>query len=291
MSKLSKHKRTSIPVHKLQERTSLGIQIRYFVNFNRHDMRKLGAHRDDHYILILQEYGCSHVNIDFKTIAISGCAVCFILPGQVHYVPESDEAAGWFMAIDSSLVDKSYQQIFEELALHQQILVISPEKVAQLVKCAALLSEMFDDDEQALMPGTVIHSLASAYVGLFAEFYKSSSPERDKQQLRPEIITSEFRKLVSSQFKTLKNPSQYANTLSLSLSYLNEVVKSVTGFPVSYWIHQEIILEAKRMLYYSDLSVKQIAFSLGYDDHAYFSRLFTKVSGISAVQFRKDYRE
>ncbi|RAJ32218.1 AraC family transcriptional regulator [Pedobacter cryoconitis] len=289
--KQSKDKRTSIPVHKLQERTSLGIQVRYFVNFNKQDIRKLGAHRDDHYILIIQEYGNSKVNIDFKTIMVSGCAAFFILPGQVHYVPESEETAGWFMAIDSSLVDKSYQQIFEELALHQQALAISTEKVDQLAKCAGLLCDMFDDAEQALMPGTVIHSLASAYVGIFADLYKSSNPEKDKQNLRPEIITSEFRKLVSSQFKTLKNPSQYADTLSLSLSYLNEVVKAVTGFPVSYWIHQEIILEAKRMLYYSDLSVKQIAFSLGYDDHAYFSRLFTKVSGISAVRFRKDYRE
>ncbi|WP_367866854.1 helix-turn-helix domain-containing protein [Pedobacter sp. WC2423] len=289
--KKSKPKRTTIPVHKLQERTSLGLIIRHFVNFNKHDMRKLGAHRDDHYILILQEYGNSHVNIDFKTIVISGCAAFFILPGQVHYVPDSQEAAGWFMAIDSSLVDKSYQQVFEELALHQQTLVVSTEKIAQLVKCAALLCDMFDDGEQALMPGTVIHSLASAYVGIFAALYKSSNPEKDKQLLRPEIITSEFRKLVSSQFKTLKNPSQYADMLSLSLSYLNEVVKVVTGFPVSYWIHHEIVLEAKRMLYYSDLTVKQIAFSLGYDDHAYFSRLFSKVAGVSAVQFRKDYRE
>lgn len=289
--KKSKQKRTTIPVHKLQERTSLGIQIRNFVNFNKHDMRKLGAHRDDHYILILQEYGYSHVNIDFKTIVIAGCAAFFILPGQVHYVPESEETAGWFMAIDSSLVDKSYQQVFEELALHQQTLMVSTEKVAQLVKCASLLCAMFDDNGQALMPGTVIHSLASAYVGIFAALYKSSNPEKDKQQLRPEIITSEFRKLVSSQFKTLKNPSQYADVLSLSLSYLNEVVKAVTGFPVSYWIHQEIVLEAKRMLYYSDLTVKQIAFSLGYEDHAYFSRLFSKVAGVPAVQFRKDYRE
>ncbi|QNK64623.1 AraC family transcriptional regulator [Pedobacter sp. PAMC26386] len=287
----SKNKRTNIPIHKLQERTTLGIQLRHFVNFSTEKMIKLGAHRDDHYIFILQEFGNSHVNVDFNSIAVNGTAVFFILPGQVHHIPESERAAGWFMAIDSSLVEKSYHQVFEEMSLHQQSLGINKEKGDQLVKCVELLSSMFAVEDRPAMPATVIHSFASAYVGLLADLYKNSIPEKDKQNLRPEIITREFRAMVCNQFKTLKNPRQYADALSLSLSYLNEVVKTVTGSPVSYWIHQEVVLEAKRMLYYSDLSVKQIAFSLGYDDHAYFSRLFAKVSGTSAVKFRKDYRE
>ncbi|KIO75876.1 hypothetical protein TH53_18365 [Pedobacter lusitanus] len=280
-----------MPVHKLQERTALGIQIRYSANFNNKEIRYLGAHRDDHYILILQEYGNSMINIDFRNIHIRGIAVFFILPGQVHHIPEADHSGGWFMAIDSALIDKSYHQVFEELALHQQVMSISAEKSAQLIKCAELLLSMFDDMDKPSVPATIIHSLASAYVGMFADLYKCSAPEKDKQNLRPEMITSEFRKLVGRQFKTVKNPSQYADALSLSLSYLNEVVKAVTGSPVSQWIHYEVVLEAKRMLYYSDLSVKQIAFALGYDDHAYFSRLFTKVSGTSPIQFRKSYRE
>jgi AraC family transcriptional activator of pobA len=286
-----KSKRTTIPIHKLQERTALGIQVRYFTSFEKEDMRYLGAHRDDHYIFILQKHGKSSIILDFKSITVEGSAIFFILPGQVHHVPESQQTAGWFMAIDSSLVGKGYNQVFEEQSLYQPSLEIGAEKFDQLIKCVELLSDMFDVSNQPSMPPPLIHSLASVYIGLIAELYKCSAPAKNKQNLRPEMITREFRALLSRQFKTLKNPSQYADALSLSLSYLNEAVKAVTGSPVSYWIHQEVILEAKRMLYYSDLSVKQIAFSLGYDDHAYFSRLFTKVSGISAIKFRKDYRE
>ena len=286
-----KSKRTTIPIHKLQERTALGIQVRHFTSFEKPERNHLGIHRDDYYIFILQEHGKSHIVVDFKSLVVEGSAVFFILPGQVHYVPELQHSGGWFIAIDSSLIGKSYNKIFEEQVLHQQGLKISQEKLDELIKCLELLSGMFDVSDQPSMPVTLIHSLASVYIGLIAELYKSSIPEKDKQNLRPEVITREFRALLSRQFKTLKNPSQYADALSLSLSYLNEVVKAVTGSPVSYWIHHEVILEAKRMLYYSDLSVKQIAFSLGYNDHAYFSRLFTKVSGVSAIKFRKDYRE
>ena len=86
---------------------------------------------------------------------------------------------------------------------------------------------------------------------------------------------------------TTKRPTEYADTLNISSDYLNECVKNTTGNSVSYQIQQRIILEAKRLLYYSDKSVKEISFELGYDDYPYFSRLFTKVAGITAPDFRK----
>jgi len=72
---------------------------------------------------------------------------------------------------------------------------------------------------------------------------------------------------------------------------LNECVKNATGHPVSYHIQQRIILEAKRLLYHSGKSVKEIATQLGYDDYPYFSRLFTKITGMSALAFRNRNHE
>ncbi|MEZ0453718.1 helix-turn-helix domain-containing protein [Sphingobacterium thalpophilum] len=63
-------------------------------------------------------------------------------------------------------------------------------------------------------------------------------------------------------------------------------MKDVTGQTVSQHIQDRVILEAKRLLYHSDKSVKEIAFELGYDDYPYFSRLFAKNTGISALAFR-----
>ena len=64
-----------------------------------------------------------------------------------------------------------------------------------------------------------------------------------------------------------------------------------TGFPISYWIHQQVVLEAKRLLYYTNMDVKEIAFSLGYEDPTYFSRLFSKVTGISPGAFRQKFHK
>lgn len=180
----------------------------------------------------------------------------------------------------------------EELVLdHRPLAPGSEQEALQLSACAKLVFDFFSRSEQSAQHYPILHSLASACIGMIAEIYQANEPELTQQGSRPEMITRQFRKLLNESYKTRKNPSQYASALCISLSYLNEVVKAVSGFPVSYWIHHEIILEAKRLLYYSDLSIKEIAFSLGYEDHAYFSRLFTKVTGISAVAFRRRYRE
>jgi AraC-like DNA-binding protein len=75
--------------------------------------------------------------------------------------------------------------------------------------------------------------------------------------------------------------------MNITVSYLNDTVRSVTGFPVTYYIQQEIMREAQRLLYYSDLTINEIAINLGFEDPKYFNRLFSKVTGVSPGAFRK----
>ncbi|MDO7743140.1 MAG: helix-turn-helix domain-containing protein, partial [Pedobacter sp.] len=108
---------------------------------------------------------------------------------------------------------------------------------------------------------------------------------------RFETIAKAFREILEQNFSKLKGPAEYAEKLNISAPYLNECIKNATGHPVSYHIQQRIILEAKRLLYHSGISVKEIANQLGYDDYPYFSRLFTKITGMSALAFRNRNRE
>jgi AraC-like DNA-binding protein len=108
---------------------------------------------------------------------------------------------------------------------------------------------------------------------------------------RPVQLAQDFKKLLVEHVRTLKSPSAYAAKLNVSETYLNEALKKATGLSVSYWIQQEVILEAKRLLYYSQLNVKEIAHALGYEDHAYFSRLFKKAEGVTPLAFKADYRK
>lgn len=277
-----------IPVHKLNDRSASGLEIvRFDTGWGENDT-PMDAHRDDHYIFLLQRSGTTDFMLDFKMLHIEGSAVLFILPGQVHHYISAIQTEGYFLALDTALVSEEYRLIFEQQILGNSPLPIDEERCSRIVQCAELLYQQYTDPQKSLR--SVLNSLALSYIGMIAETYLQQTALPQKQHSRPMQLNGQFRSMLLKNFKQIKSPAEYAALLNISLTYLNEVVKDITGFPVSYWIHHEIILEAKRLLFYTKLSVKEISIELGFSDHTYFSRLFTKMAGTSAGKFRSSYR-
>lgn len=277
-----------IPVHTLDELSPLGLEIRMVDEAMDISAEALGAHRDDHYIFILLEKGNGRMMVDFQQHHLSAPALFYVLPGQVHQYIVTGNVSGWFMAADRLLIGDLFQPVLHETVNHGP-LPLTPQQLASISNIMALL----DGSRHATgMPyyKPVLNSLVNAFAGMVAGVYAEHAG-RDKQALRSAAITSAFRQLVSAEYKTLKSPADYARRLNLSLSYLNETVKANTGFTVSYWIQQETMVEARRLLYYSRISVKEVAYQLGYDDPTYFSRLFKKVVGLTPGEYRRRYRE
>src|ERR1700749_4400561 len=95
-----------IPLHLLQDRTNLGLQIEYFdIGSSMADKAEtLGAHRDDHYIFFVLEKGSGSLMIDFQEVELSGSSLYYVLPSQVHPRIRNAMAAGWFIAVDTALI-------------------------------------------------------------------------------------------------------------------------------------------------------------------------------------------
>lgn len=214
----------------------------------------------------------------------------YVRPGQVHFASSIREAKGWSLSIDSMLVEKDYKNTFDGQFLTQKPIALDASVSAKVGEITRLLHTTMQAKPTQFSNGIILN-LANVFIGIIAEQYADRQEDLQHQKSRSALIAHQFKKLLSDNFRTLKSPIQYAKTLNYSLSHLNESVKSITGFPVSYWIHQQVVLEAKRLLFYTDMTVKEIAFSLGYEDHIYFSRLFSKVAGVSPGAFRHAFRE
>lgn len=282
----------SIPTYSLRERSSCGVEILRADHVNAGEPGAHAAHRDEHYVLIFQEKGRSNIMVDFEQIVVQGAAILTILPGQVHQSLAAEKnTIAWFIALDVSWMDETFRAVFQNSIRQRDPISITPTDVSQLKACITALQHVYESNTDTAFHEHTLRSLTDACISLFAAAYQEPEKAGERKDARTEIITRQFRSLLQQQCKTMKSPSQYAAALNISPAWLNEVVKETTGFPVSHWIHQEIILEAKRMLYYTGNTVKEIAHLLGYEDHTYFTRLFSKLTGLSPVQFRQKYRK
>lgn len=91
---------------------------------------------------------------------------------------------------------------------------------------------------------------------------------------------------IEANFKQMHRPSDYGSLLHISTRALNKISKSCFNKSLSELISERLIIEAKRTLYLTARSVKQVAYELGYEDEFYFSRFFKKQVGVSPQIFR-----
>ena len=110
-----------------------------------------------------------------------------------------------------------------------------------------------------------------------------SNPVREKIQ--------RFQKLIEKNFKTAKLPSEYAEILNVSTNYLNKICKKTTGITSGDLIRRHIVLEAQRLLHYTNYSINEIANELGFEYTSYFVTFFRKMTNQTPEQFRKRQSE
>lgn len=272
-------KKETVEIHK-DELGSVGIDIATFENLEGY---LHFAHRDDHYMFIIQQSGYFLWELDFNEISQNGPSISFVAPGQMHRYLDFKECKGWLVFVDNELVPIQYRDIFTSCLNLKQVVSVNSNEAA--FKILPLLVTMLSEVSQPLYK-SVIRSMTETLAGIIAS----------KILLSQNLITYiggskyntvvKFKQLVGENVKKSRQVQEYASMLNISPLYLNEIVKQITGFPASYWINQEILFEAKRMLYYTTLDVKQIAYELGYEDHAYFSRFFKKNTAMTALEFR-----
>lgn len=102
-------------------------------------------------------------------------------------------------------------------------------------------------------------------------------------------LFKDFSVLVEQNFKSLHSVTDYANRLGVSPKSISKHFQKIGSKTPLDFIKNRIILEAKRLLIYTNKNVKEIAFELGFNDPAYFTRFFTKATNQSPLQFKKTY--
>ncbi|MDR2270203.1 MAG: AraC family transcriptional regulator [Sphingobacterium sp.] len=284
MSKRNKN----IPINRLPEGSGKGIMMMRGSFHGSPDSEVKRAHRDGGYTFIIQEKGNTTLEIDFQTYCIKAPAIVYLNPHQVHRVISFDKAMISTWIVTEENIRTAYLNLLEDLT-PVEILRVGPEKLAVLIDSAALCMKLSEEKTEVLYHSILKESCNTLIALIISQYLAQEKPIG--YHTRFEDITRAFKTALEKNYKHVKNPRDYARLLNLSTPYLNECVKFTTGKPVSIHIQHRIILEAKRLLFHSVKSVKEIAVELGYDDFSYFSRLFSKAVGMSPTAFLEKNRE
>jgi AraC family transcriptional activator of pobA len=120
---------------------------------------------------------------------------------------------------------------------------------------------------------------------LYNEQYESITPSNEKSLLK------KYQAAIEENFREIHQVSEYAALLYVSPGHLRDVIKAQSGKPAIAHIQERMVLEARRMLFHTEYSLKEIGFDLGFSDASYFSRFFKRETGLTPAEYRALTRE
>lgn len=246
--------------------------------------------QNDYTIYWIQE-GKGTYNIDFETYNFQDNVLFFLSPGQVFTVDNEQIKTAYKLTFkrDFYCIQTHDQEVACNGILFNNIYetpFVKPceKDTKKLNFILVSLIEEFQQNE------TAQYDMLQAYLKQF--IINSVRVKQENHTIKEDAETrlfKDFSLLVEQNFRTLHSVTDYANRLGISPKSITKHFQKLGSKTPSQLIKNRILLEAKRLLIYTDKTVKEIAFELGFNDPAYFTRFFTKAILKSPLQFKKDY--
>jgi AraC family transcriptional regulator, transcriptional activator of pobA len=248
-------------------------------------------HKHDFYAAILFTKGSGVHHIDFKAFEVQRGSLFFLAPGQTHSWVLSDDADGYIFFHTKEfynlhfITGMSEFPFFSPLRNHCAMVLGSS---VQLQETESRFARILEEHQSARIKRNdfILSIINQLYISFERASADNTAPDIDRQHTYY-VKFREFETLVGQHFKSEKSAEKYAGMMHITAKHLNRINKAITGKTTTDIIVDRVLLEAKRMLIYSESNLNEIAFMLGYDDYAYFSRVFRKRVGVSPRGFSK----
>ncbi len=251
-------------------------------------------HKHDFFLCVLFLKGSGRHEIDFNSYKIEPGSVFFLMPGQTHYWKFDDEPEGYIFFHSQEFYElfflnrKPQQFPFYYTFNNPPYLTVAFSKRSVL---EAYFREIYEEYQRT--PMYHIQKIASLVNLVYIELSRLYVTEEvSNRALSPTYLQTlaTLEKLIAASYKVEKSAKFYANKLGFTAKHLNRITKTTLNKTTTDLITERLILEAKRLIVHSENPLSHIAEELGYEDYAYFSRVFKQKTNTTPLAFKKDYR-
>ena len=235
-------------------------------------LRLYWPHKRNFYSITWFTEGNGQNIIDFTEYPIVPNRVFLTSPEQIHNQQYNNSTKGYVLMFDNAVATQL------GITINSQYVDLSSEKTP-------LLKLVIENMINKNVTSGIEIDLSYFYSLISEEMHEGEPDHKEKSTL-----LSQFKELILSKNIKFQSMDQYANSLHISLSSLNDLCQKLVGSSAKQFLLELKIAEAKRLLVYSQLSISNIAYHLGFEDASYFARIFKKKAILSPSVFLERFR-
>ncbi|MND80107.1 HTH-type transcriptional activator RhaS [compost metagenome] len=237
------------------------------------------------YFIVLIDNGSITYNLDLQNITLTDGHLLFAMPNQVFTPPPKTAGLNYFKVLfdENTLALLPQQFPFLVNPLNSQTIIFDNTTRERVRKVFEILNQMLHIDEHPTDTEIILAYLNSLLTDLNSAYFKNAEPINILNNNLSKFI--EFKLMVETHLTEQPSVNAIAEKLALTTNSLYRIVKEYSGVSPKDFFTNRLMIEAQRKLQYSALSVKELAYELGFNDPDYFSRFFKKCTGKSVSEF------
>lgn len=234
--------------------------------------------------------GDPEIRLEDRREQVSGPCAVTIPSGAVHAFAFSPETVGSVVTVaETLLTDARYQRsraLFDPLFEAPMIINFedAPGEAQRIGRILELMAQEFQWPE--IGRSSMFEWLLRILLMIIRRRIDARAPRAEAKGFAGDAY-GRFRVLVEENFKHHWSIERYAHELGLSQARLNRLCRSTRGRTALGLVQDRLVLEAQRLLVYTSATAAMVAYELGFQDPAYFSRFFKRQTGLAPGQYRK----
>ncbi len=235
-----------------------------------------------HEIIWVRQGSAVHV-LDGESLDFPRHTLVCIPASRIHKLYPSPDCKTTGIKFKKEFLQLASHMIFSQHSAHT-VIQMNQEQAAIIEGYIGLMH--YEYNHPSSYSHEKLQHLVSVFIIFIEELRLFQSQSDPKNLTQTQSMWARFNAILEEKFKTEHRVSFYALRLNVSTRKLGEIVKYYTGKCVSEVIDERLIVEARRLILISDLSIKEIAFELGFGEHSYFTKVFKKLTGITPTEFK-----
>ncbi|MBX2921014.1 MAG: helix-turn-helix transcriptional regulator [Melioribacteraceae bacterium] len=237
------------------------------------------------YFMVLIDSGSITYNLDLQDITLAEGHLLFAMPDQFFTPPPKNADLKYFKVLfdENTLALLPQQYPFLVNPLNSQTIIFDNATRERVRKVFEILNQILHIDEHPTDTEIILAYLNSLLAELNSAYFENKEPLNILNTNLSKFI--EFKLVVETHLTEQPSVNAIAEKLALTTNSLYRIVKEYSGVSPKDFFTKRLVIEAQRKLQYSNLSVKELAYELGFNDPDYFSRFFKKCTGKSISEF------